>query len=336
MEKGAYNTQRNLQLAEKILGSMKDLPKADYEQIMKRLKKVGDDKALIEAAGTMKSAFDLGEQYAGKTMTFDGLSVDMPMLDSYLLGLKAGDVMVVGAYTGLGKSTFATEWCLNFAKQGVNCCMFFMEDSEFEAGTRINYLMKGHNIKKEDCKGEFFYYPMEMRDLFCKDKFAFIPAVEAIVVAHNLKVVVLDMLNDIVDPINDRDADDFMVELKSMADRLGIILITTARLREPKALTTNGQWVEKYKPNEDALYGRSMIKYLATKILTISPVPNRPPIPGSGFGSPEKQYVGFHVMKNRAGKNTKQSGTALVYELQRGTNYMKISEVGEEELKQDA
>ena len=114
------------------------------------------------------------------------------------------------------------------------------------------------------------------------------------------------------------------------------MLITTARLREPKAMTTRGQWVEQYKPNEDSLYGRSMIKYLATKILTISPVPNRPLVPGSGFGTPEKQYVGFHVMKNRAGKNTKQSGTTLVYEIQRGANYMKIVEVGEEELKADA
>ena len=314
-----YRTQRNLQLAQKILAQMKDLPMQEYDQIMRRLRKVGDEKA-----------FELGRQYANKTMTFEGLATGMGMLDSYLMGLKPGDVVVVGAYTGLGKSTITTEWCLEFAKQGVNSCMFFMEDSEFEAGTRIHYLTKGHKIEENDCKGKFFYYPMEYRDMFCRDKFAFVPAVEAIVIAHNLKVICLDMLNDLVDPVNDRDADDFMVELKAMADRLGVIVITTARLREPKAMTNKGQWYEKYKPNEDSLYGRSMVKYLATKIITISPVPNRPTIPGSGFGTPEKQYIGFHVMKNRAGKNTKQSDSALVYELQRGADYMKITEIGEQ------
>ncbi len=328
-----YKTQRNLQLAEKILKAMTGLPKVQYEQIMKRLRKVGDKKTIEEAPLEMKSAFELAKKYEGKTFTFEGISTGMDILDSYLLGLKTGDVVVVGAYTGLGKSTVTTEWCLEFAKQGINSCMFFMEDSEFEAGTRINYLLHGQNITESACKGKFFYYPMEYRDMFCRDKFAFMPAVEAIVIAHNLKVVCLDMLNDIIAPVNDRDADDFMVELKSMADRLGIIFITTARLREPKSTTERGKLLERYRPDEDALYGRSMIKYLATKIITISPVNGRPVKPSTGWGTPELQYLGFHVMKNRTGKNTKQSKSTLVYELARGTNYIKFKQIGEEEIR---
>lgn len=330
-----YQTQRNCQVADKIIEQCKQLTPAQMEVLKKRIRKIGDDKAMEEAIGNTVSADQLGDEVAGQGgLLFSGLATGYHTLDNdFLLGFKPGDVVVVGAYTGLGKSTITTDWCMEFAKQGKNVLVFALEDSAYEVGTRINLLKQGRGIKDLSMyPGKVDFFPMEQKGLFFKDKFTIIPAIEALVMTKNLSVVCIDMFNDIIDPINDRDAEDFVVALKEMCDKLKIVLITTSRLREPKGITQKAQWFEKYAPNEDAIYGRGLVKYLATKIITIAPSVTHENAVTVGFSGVEKQYVALSVCKNRVGKTTVKTGEVVTVELERGVHGMKLTELGKEAL----
>lgn len=330
-----FRTQQSFEAANAILKQFTDLTPQAREKVMSQLKKTDTDKQLEEAAQSLTTANAIAEAYAEKRMLFEGFSTGLPTLDQYLLGLKAGDVMVIGAYTGIGKSTLSMYLSLHFQKEGVPSCVFALEDGEFEVGTRVAFLKKGHPELFEGHDNECSYiFPNLASALLYKNKFAFMPAVEAIVIAKGAKVVIVDMLNDILDPIADKDADDFMVELKSMTERLGIVLILTARLREPKALTSKGQAMELKAPTEDAIYGKSMIKYLATKIITLATNQNHTYQPEGGFGSPEVQWVSVNVCKNRVGLTTKKAGGAVVLKMSRGRDYMMVEDKGFEEFQQ--
>lgn len=329
-----FRTQQSFEAANAILKQFSDLTPQARDKVMSQLKRTDTDKQLEEAAQSLTSANAIADAFANKAMTFEGFSTGLPTLDQYLLGLKGGDVMVIGAYTGIGKSTLSMYLSLHLQKQGVPSCVFALEDGEFEVGTRVAYLKKGHPELFDGHSNECSYiFPNLSSALLYKNKFAFIPAVEAIVIAKGVKVVVVDMLNDILDPITDKDADDFMVELKSMTERLGIILIVTARLREPRALTEKGRRKELLAPNEDAIYGKSMIKYLATKIITLSTNFNHPYEAEGGFGKPEIQWVSVHVCKNRVGKTTKKENGAVVLKFVRGRDYMMIQDKGFEAFR---
>lgn len=330
--KNVFTAQRDYAVADKLLQSFSDLSPAQRKRVMSELQKIGDKKQVEEAVFQTKTLDQVAAEYANKTLAFEGLSTGIKSIDEYLLGLKEGDVVVIGAYTGLGKSTFLMNMAFELQRQGVNSCLFALEDGDYEVGSRATMLRQGNPRFQEKHEGNAYIYSKEGVPMLYKNKFAFSPAVEALVMAKEVKVIFLDMLNDILDPINDADADDFMVELKSLADRLGIILVVTARLREPKSMSDKGRKLELAAPNEDSIYGRSMIKFLATKIITISQSMAYPYQPASGFGTPEIQYVSFNIVKNRVGYVTKKKGGGCVLELIRGTNYIKFNDKGFKEF----
>lgn len=328
-----FRTQQSFEAANAILKQFSDLTPQAREKVISQIKKTDTDKQLEEAAMALTSANAIADAFAHARLQFDGYSTGLATLDRYLLGLKSGDVVVIGAYTGIGKSTLSMYLSLHLQKEGVPSCVFALEDGEYEVGTRVAYLKKGHPELFTGHNNECSYiFPNLASSLLYKNKFAFMPAVEAIVIAKGVKVVIVDMLNDILDPISDKDADDFMVELKSMTERLGIVLILTARLREPKSLTADGRRKELLAPNEDAIYGKSMIKYLATKIITLATNPNHPYQPEGGFGSPEVQWVSLNVCKNRVGMTTRKAGGAVVLKMSRGRDYMMVEDKGFEEF----
>lgn len=339
-----YHTQRNYKNADAIIKQYVKT-KEEREALMARLRQMDQresQKESIEEMGSL-SLFDLAEEYTENELKFDGLSCGMQLLDDYLLGLKGGDVVVVGAYTGLGKSTTTEYWCMNMALQGYKVGLFAMEDNDREVGTRTVALWKGLGYKngkdfKQACNGgNIHIFPMKAKYIFYHDKFAIIPTIEALVMTFGLKVICLDMLNDIIDPINDKDAEDFMVELKAACDKLDVIFITTARLREPKGITAKAQWRERYAPDEDSVYGKGLIKYLATKVVTIAPSATHKSTPVTGFSGSMMDYICFSVCKNRVGKITKKENVVLTYALERSmTGFMKFHEIGKEELTNDA
>lgn len=327
-----------MQKADEIIKQAKGLTKDEIDQITKRLHRISDGKATDDITD---EDMDMFAEMEGMTdedfLKFEGLSTGYPTLDTYLGGVRPGDVLVLGAYTNLGKSTLSMDLCFTFCEAGQNVLFLAMEDNEQEMRTRSLGLLKGRGTTAAEAranwKGRFYRFPMAKKTMFFRDKFAIIPTIEAMVMTRNIGVVCLDMLNDIVDPVNDRDADDFMVALKEMCDSLKIVLITTTRLREPKGLTAKAQTREKFAPDEDSIYGRGMIKYLATKIVTLAMSSLHDPKPQVAFSGHETQYLSLNVCKNRTGKNTKKDGKIITLEFQRGQAVgMKYIDRGLEDL----
>lgn len=337
---GAYTTQRDYQEADKIVAEWSKGKTAHQVEVLeKRLHRLREEKEVNELTDEEMDFAQAMLDDASDSFQFEGLSTGYKTVDKYLLGIKPGDVVVIGGYTNLGKSTVSLDWCMTFAQQGANVLYFALEDNEREMNSRGKALLKGRGVTPEEMKkwsGKFYRYPMAKKLSFFKNKFGIIPAIEALALTRNIQVVCLDMLNDIVDPVNDRDADDFMVALKEMCDRLNLILVTTTRLREPKGLTQKSQWRERFAPDEDAIYGRGMIKYLATKIVTIAQSANHESKPQVAFSGVETHFVSLSVCKNRTGGNTKREGKVITLQFDRGAQVgMRYQDLGTEELKND-
>lgn len=337
---GAYTTQRDYQEADKIVAEWsKGKTARQVEVLEKRLHRIREEKEVNEVTDEEMDFAQAMIDDTSESFVFEGLSTGYKTIDDYLLGIKPGDVVMLGGYTNLGKSTVSLDWCMNFARQGANVLYFALEDNEREMNSRGKALLKGYGLKPEDMRGwsgKFYRYPMAKKLNFFRNKFGIIPAIEALALTRNIQVVCLDMLNDIVDPVNDRDADDFMVALKEMCDRLSVILVATTRLREPKGLTQKAQWRERYAPDEDAIYGRGMIKYLATKIITLAQSASHESKPQVAFSGCETHYVALSVCKNRTGGNTKREGKVITLQFDRGEQVgMKYKDLGAENLENE-
>ena len=66
-----------------------------------------------------------------------GVSTGFKSLDNYLLGLRAGQMMVVGARPGVGKTAFALNLALNAAASGASVAFFSLEMSKTEIAQRL-------------------------------------------------------------------------------------------------------------------------------------------------------------------------------------------------------
>lgn len=333
-----YLTQRHEQQMGKLVAEWcKGKTAAQVADMERRLNRVREKKTVEEITDEEMNMFaELDKEGETGFLEFEGLATGYPTLDSYLLGIKPGDVLVLGAYTNLGKSTLSLDWCYTFCQAGQNVLFLAMEDNKGEMDSRAWGLLKARGITPKDAlewPGKFYRFPMAKKTVFFRDKFSIIPTIEAMVLTRNINIVCLDMLNDVVDPINDRDADEFMVALKEACDKLNVILLTTSRLREPKGLNAKTQEREKFAPDEDAIYGRGMIKYLATKIITLAISSLHDPKPQVAFSGHETKYLSLNVCKNRNGRNTKQDGKIITFEFQRGASIgMKYIDRGAEDL----
>ena len=281
--------------------------------------------------GEIKTAMDYAKEYADKRISFDGMCTGLPTLDKkFLLGIKPGDIVTIGGQTGVGKSPFAVNLCLQMNAQGKNCLLLGLEDSPYEVGTRIAFIKKGFEKKKDKIKleggGTTWVFTDQDANILYQQKFALMPILKAYAKVAGAQVVVIDMLNDIIDPLGDSDADAFMVQLKTVVDELGISLIMIARLREAKDQN------EMVLPNEDSIYGKGMIKYLSTKIITISTDPINPFVPKSGFSGVNIQPLWIHVVKNRQGYKTSKQKVAVAVNFITSDEYMYFEERGENPL----
>lgn len=309
-------TQYDYQAVERILNEVLKLSESQQKKVLGIMERRAENSKLMGSTENLVSLADLAMEYKDANLVFEGISSGIDLLDSYLLGFKPGDVVVIGAETGLGKSTLTTRILLNAAFEGRRSCIFALEDNQREVGTRVRFLLKGMGKTPEDlanAPGECLLFPEECKDLFFKDKFSIIPAMIAVALTYRLEIIAIDMLNDIVDTVGDKDAGDFMCELKRMADSYGITLFLISRLREPTGASNYAVWKEKYAPNENTIYGRGQTKYVATKVITLSEADLPPTIVDSIPGQPREivQNVWLHVVKNRTGHETKREGQVI-------------------------
>ena len=79
---------------------------------------------------------DLGEQAANQSDTI-GVVTGFSGLDSRLLGLRGGQMVVVGARPGVGKTSFCLNLAVNAAEEGVSVALFSLEMSKVEIAQRL-------------------------------------------------------------------------------------------------------------------------------------------------------------------------------------------------------
>lgn len=79
---------------------------------------------------------ELGEMSASDNKTF-GVQTGYPGIDSRLLGLRPGQMVVIGARPGVGKTSFALNLMVNAAAQGASIAFFSLEMSKAEIAQRL-------------------------------------------------------------------------------------------------------------------------------------------------------------------------------------------------------
>jgi len=79
---------------------------------------------------------DLGEQAESGSDTM-GIETGFPGLDSRLLGLRGGQMVVIGARPGVGKTSFCLNLAVNAAEAGATVALFSLEMSKVEIAQRL-------------------------------------------------------------------------------------------------------------------------------------------------------------------------------------------------------
>ena len=79
---------------------------------------------------------DLGEQAENGSDTM-GVETGFPGLDSRLLGLRGGQMVVIGARPGVGKTSFCLNLAVNAAEAGATVALFSLEMSKVEIAQRL-------------------------------------------------------------------------------------------------------------------------------------------------------------------------------------------------------
>ena len=79
---------------------------------------------------------ELGEM-AAQDEKFLGVQTGFPGIDKQLLGLRAGQMIVVGARPGVGKTSFALNLAVNAAANGTTVAFFSLEMSKVEIAQRL-------------------------------------------------------------------------------------------------------------------------------------------------------------------------------------------------------
>ena len=79
---------------------------------------------------------ELGEMAAAGQTTF-GVQTGFPKIDECLLGLRPGQMIVLGARPGVGKTSFALNLAVNAAYHGASVAFFSLEMSKAEIAQRL-------------------------------------------------------------------------------------------------------------------------------------------------------------------------------------------------------
>ena len=86
-----------------------------------------------------------------------GIMTGFPTIDSYLLGLRPGQMIVIGARPGVGKTSFALNLATNAAFDGASVAFFSLEMSKIEIAQRLLALESRvalHDIRSANIRGE--------------------------------------------------------------------------------------------------------------------------------------------------------------------------------------
>ena len=132
-----FNEYRCSELA-KITSHIKCVPGAIDETIAKAIAQL--ESLNVKESAKAKTLTEIVDAYKGEHFTDKQekkMYLGFPSIDSYLFGLEKGDLIVIGARPGVGKSAFVTQVITNVAEDGYKVGYFNLEMSEKQIYQRI-------------------------------------------------------------------------------------------------------------------------------------------------------------------------------------------------------
>lgn len=242
--------------------------------------KIADLKVLEQMPGMIKASDLYDPSYVVKPLEFEGLRTGFSTLDEGLLGVGRKELVFMGAPTNIGKTTVALFVALNFAAQGQKVVYMLAEDSTDWATDLLNTLVKSNPDLEGGVKNLWFITDEESIKFVGKSK-DLVPLINGLVLDHDVDWFFLDMLNNLADPLEDRNFSDLMSQLRQNCNRLGHSIWCNCRFREPKADTQAIKIRETFSPDMTMFYGRSTnYMFSVTKALALVPceLPENPSI----------------------------------------------------------
>lgn len=233
--------------------------------------KVADMKVLEEMPG-MVAAKDLYDpNFVVKPLEFEGVYTGFPTLDDGLLGLGKKELVFMGAPTNIGKTTIAMYIALNIAAQGKKVVYMLAEDSTEWATQLINTLVKSNPEIEAGLENLMLIVDEESIKFVGKSK-DLVPLINGLVLDYGVDWFFLDMLNNIADPLEDRNFSELMSTLRQNCNKLGHSLWFNCRFREPKNDTQAIHLRETHSPDMTRFYGKSTnYMFSVTKALALVP-----------------------------------------------------------------
>lgn len=232
--------------------------------------KKSDMKVLEQMPGMIKASDLYDPNFKVKPIEFEGLSTGFPTLDEGLSGIGRKELVFMGAPTNIGKTTVALYIALQFATQGQKVVYMFAEDSTDWATQLLNTLVKSNPEVMPGLENLMLITDEESIKFIGKSK-ELIPLVNGLVLDHGVDWFFLDMLNNIADPLEDRNFSELMSQLRQNCNRLGHSIWCNCRFREPRADTQAIRIKETYSPDMTMFYGKSTsYMFSVTKALALT------------------------------------------------------------------
>lgn len=232
--------------------------------------KIADMKVLEEMPGMIEASDLYDPNYVVKPLEFEGLRTGFPTLDEGLLGVGKKELVFMGAPTNIGKTTIALYVALNFASQGQKVVYMLAEDSTDWAKDLLNTLIKSNEGLEGGIKNLKFITDEESIKFVGKSK-ELVPLINGLVLDHNIDWFFLDMLNNLADPLEDRNFSELMSTLRQNCNRLGHSIWCNCRFREPRSDTKAIKEQETFSPDTTMFYGKSSnYMFSVTKALALT------------------------------------------------------------------
>ena len=198
-------------------------------------------------------ASDLNEKVMNPDVS-RGLPYPWGSWNSCTRGMRPGEVHLIAAGTGVGKSLFARSICYHLCKQDIKCCFIGLEEAVdvtyermlSEAMMRPFYLMGKHD--REECRDDMiaasktFAHNLLLLDRFGMDDLkSFMATVKHFVLNEECKVVFLDHFSLLADGIDlradqRRAIDKAIAELKTLAMELQFCFVIVSHLSRDTGL----------------------------------------------------------------------------------------------------
>ena len=252
--------------------------------------KLADLKVLEEMPGMIAASELYDPNFVVKPLEFEGLRTGFPTLDNGLLGVGKKELVFMGAPTNIGKTTIALYVALNFAAQGQKVVYMLAEDSTDWAAALLNTLVKSNSELEAGVKNLYLITDEESIKFVGKSK-DLVPLINGLVIDHEVDWFFLDMLNNIADPLEDRNFSELMSTLRQNCNKLGHSIWFNCRFREPRTDSQAIKLQETHSPDMTMFYGKSTnYMFSVTKALALT---------YCELGEPGLRSVCIKILKNK-------------------------------------